>query len=525
VRTRQVSDTVAAVQGGTSLPLLTTFGLLAGPLVSMLDSSIVNVAVPVLARDLHAGLGMVQWAVSAYLLALGAALSASAYLAKRLGTKTAYIASLAAFTAASVLCALAPSIDVLIAARVLQGAVGAALLPVSMSMLMGGQSEQTRGQIPPLVGVMLLAAPALGPTVGGALIGAFGWPSIFMVNVPFGVLGILGVMRLSPAIASPADRKARFDPLGVLMLGGGLGLGLYGLASAQEDGWVASGAWPFWAAGLALLAAYVVWASRVEHPAVDLGLVRGLQSTIGLSVIVLGVVVLGAVLFMVPVYVQAIQGFSAFHAGLVLLPQDVVMAGGLVLGDRLSKRGLARASAIGGAGLLIATTAILLTLSVTTPSWMVATMLAGRGLALALIIQPILDALMRGIPMAKLADANTLFNVIQRVAGSFAIALLATLLEQRERFHLSQALHGVTLPAFDSASGTGPSLAGLPEGLQHTVQAALMAGWLDLVVVLVVVSAATFVTALLFQPQRAIAREFSVGPADLVDEASTGLVA
>jgi hypothetical protein len=156
---------------------------------------------------------------------------------------------------------------------------------------------------------------------------------------------------------------------------------------------------------------------------------------------------------------------------------------------------------------------------------MLAAMLAGRGLALALIIQPILDALMRGIPMAKLADANTLFNVVQRVAGSFAIALLATLLEQRERFHLSQALHGVTLPAFDSASGIGPSLAGLPEGLQHTAQAALMAGWLDVVVVLVMVSAATFVTALLFQPQRAIASEFSVGPADRVHEASTGLVA
>jgi Major Facilitator Superfamily len=377
-----------------------------------------------------------------------------------------------------------------------------------------------------VVGVLLLAAPALGPTVGGALIGAFGWPSIFMVNVPFGVLGILGVLRLSPAIASPADRNARFDPLGMLMLGGGLGLGLYGLASAQENGWLASRAWPFWAAGLALLAVYVVWASRVEHPAVDLGLVRGLQSAIGLSVVVLGVVVLGAVLLMVPVYVQAIQGFSAFHAGLILLPQDVVMAGGLVLGDRLSKRGLARASAVGGAALLVTTTAILLALGVTTPSWIVAAMLAGRGLALALIIQPILDVLMRGIPMAKLADANTLFNVVQRVAGSFAIALLATLLEERERFHLSQALHGAPFQAFDPArSGIGPSLTGLPEGLRQTVQAALMAGWLDVVVVLVAISVATFVMALLFRSPRAVASEFPVDYQGVVDEPSAGLVA
>jgi MFS family permease len=137
---RDVQTVSVQAGGGSSskLSLLATFGLLAGPLVSMLDSSIVNVAVPVLARDMHSDLAVVQWAVSAYLLAMGAALSASAYLAKRLGTKAAYIASLAAFTVSSVLCSMAPSIEVLIGARILQGATGAALLPISMSMLMGG---------------------------------------------------------------------------------------------------------------------------------------------------------------------------------------------------------------------------------------------------------------------------------------------------------------------------------------------------------------------------------------------------
>lgn len=353
----------------TRLTLLATFGLLAGPLVSMLDTSIVNVAVPVLARDLHAELAVVQWAVSAYLLALGAALSGSAYMAKRLGTKTAYVASLAAFTAASVLCSMAPTIEFLVVARVVQGAAGAALLPISMSMLMGGQSEETRGQIPPVAGVALLAAPALGPTVGGVLIGAFGWQSIFLVNVPFGILGIVGVLRISPRIAAPADRNARFDPLGMLMLGAGLGLGLYGLATVQEHGWFAVSAWPFWTAGLALLAAYLVWATRIEHPAVDLGLVRGLRSAVGLSLIIVATVVLGAVLFLIPIYMQQIQGYSALHAGLVLLPQDLVMAAGLVLSNRLSQRGLARPSAVAGAVLLTGTTALLLTTSLTSPAW------------------------------------------------------------------------------------------------------------------------------------------------------------
>lgn len=500
VRKVQAARVPGGGEANSKLSLLATFGLLAGPLVSMLDSSIVNVAVPVLARDLHSDLAQVHWAVSAYLLAMGAALSASAFLAKRLGSKTAYIASLAAFTLASVMCSVAPTIEVLIGARIVQGATGAALLPISMSMLIGGRSDETRGQIPPIVGVMLLAAPALGPTAGGVLIGAFGWPSIFLVNVPFGVLGILGVMRLGPEIASPGDRRARLDPIGMITLGAGLAIGLFGIANAQEVGWFSAGVWPLWAGGAGLGGLYVVWASRVKHPAVDLGLARGVQSAIGLALIVLATVVLGAVLFLMPVYIQAIQGFSALHAGLVLLPQDIVMAVGFVLSSRLSQQGRARASAVGGAVLLTATTALLLTLSVTTPSWLVAVMLAGRGLSLALIIQPVLDALMSRIPQSKLADANTLFNVVQRVAGSFAIALLATLLVQREGFHISATLRALSRVTHDS------------------VQVAMMRGLLDVIGILVALSAATVLLALLFRPAATTKHIAAVNHTDVVPE-------
>jgi hypothetical protein len=158
------------------------------------------------------------------------------------------------------------------------------------------------------------------------------------------------------------------------------------------------------------------------------------------------------------------------------------MAAGFVLSSKLSQRGRARASAVGGAVLLTATTALLLTLSVTTPSWLVAVMLAGRGLALALIIQPLLDALMSRIPQTKLADANTLFDVVQRVAGSFAIALLATFLEQRERLYVNAALRG------------------LSEDAHQSVQLAMMRGLEDVIGILVLLSAAAVLLALLFRP-------------------------
>src|SRR5579863_5701594 len=156
---------------------LVQYALLAGPLLSMLDSSIVNVAVEPIARELHAGLTTVQWTVSGYLLALGAGLAGTAYLARRFGTLPVYRASVAAFTLASALCALAPDVTLLVAARVLQGLVAAPLVPLAMSMLLGGQGARS---ISPLAGVMLFLGPALGPTVGGVLIGAAGWRSIFL---------------------------------------------------------------------------------------------------------------------------------------------------------------------------------------------------------------------------------------------------------------------------------------------------------------------------------------------------------
>ena len=178
---------------------LVQYALLAGPLLSMLDSSVVNVAVEPIARQLHASLTTVQWTVSGYLLALGAGLAATAYLARRFGTLPVYRASVVAFTAASALCALAPGAAVLVGARVAQGLVAAPLVPLAMSMLLGGSGNAR--SISPLAGIMLFLGPALGPTVGGVLIGAGGWRAIFLINVPFGALAALAVRFVPPALA------------------------------------------------------------------------------------------------------------------------------------------------------------------------------------------------------------------------------------------------------------------------------------------------------------------------------------
>jgi MFS family permease len=273
------------------------YALLAGPLLSMLDSSIVNVAVEPIARGLRASLTVVQWTVSGYLLALGAGLAGTAFLARRFGTLPAYRASVIAFTAASALCALAPDAGVLVGARVVQGLVAAPLVPLAMSMLLGRDSKGARA-IWPVAGIMLFLGPALGPTVGGALIGAAGWRAIFLVNVPLAAVAV----RYVPAAMAPGRRPgARFDLPGLILLAAGLAGLLLGASLGASAGWTAPVTWIPLAAGAALTASYAGWAARRDQPALDLSLTRQRGPALSMALCALASVVTWAAVFLLPV--------------------------------------------------------------------------------------------------------------------------------------------------------------------------------------------------------------------------------
>ena len=398
-------------------------GLLAGPFLTMVDSNIVNVAIPDIARELRTPLGTAQWVVSGYLLALAAMLAGTAFLARRFGTRRVYLASLLCFALTSALCALAPSIEVLVAARALQGAAGAPLVPLAMSMLLGGQGAARR--MPAAAGVLLFLAPAVGPTIGGVLILLAGWPAIFMVNVPFALLGFLG-MRQAALPQEEQNTRAPFDPVGLALLASGLALAVYGAAQGPVVGWLSVGAWPFWATGMALLAIYTRWSALRAHPAVDLHLLRHASTALAVCLSSLASVVMFAMLFLIPVFLQNVQGLSPFQAGLVLLPQGLVTGIGTVVGERAPARFGVRYSVALGMAILAVCTAPLLFVRSDTPAWYIAALLCGRGLALGLTIQPLLHSMLGDLDTSQMADATTLFNMAQRLAGSIGIALLAT---------------------------------------------------------------------------------------------------
>jgi EmrB/QacA subfamily drug resistance transporter len=440
---------------------LAQYALLAGPLLSMLDSSVVNVAVEPIARELHASLTTVQWTVSGYLLALGAGLAATAYLARRFGTRPVYQASVIAFTVASALCALAPDARLLVAARVAQGLVAAPLVPLALSMLLGGRGARS---ISPSAGIMLFLGPALGPTVGGALIAAAGWRSIFLINVPVGALAALAVRSVPAQLVPGRTPGAKFDLPGLILLAAGLTGLLYGASQGATSGWASAATLTALAIGAGLLACYAAWSRRRDQPALDLSLARQPVPALSMALCALASIVTWAALFLLPVFVQSAQGRSALAAGLAMAPQGLITGLSTALARRLLARLTVRVTVLAGFVILAAASLILLLITATTPLWVIAIILACRSVSIGLVINPLLQALIAPLRPDQLGDANTLFSTWQRIAASFGIGLIAALYTTQTHAHGPvAALHlaGLLLAAI-AAVGTLAALA-LPQ--------------------------------------------------------------
>ncbi|SFU58495.1 MDR family MFS transporter [Alicyclobacillus macrosporangiidus] len=491
----QIADTHVAET--ERLGVMVQIGLLAGPFMSMLDSSVVNVALPDMAKALHSSLATVQWVASAYLLALGMALTGTAYLAKRFGTKQIYLLSLIGFTVSSVLCAVAPSIWTLIGARVVQGVFGAPLVPLAMNMLLGKGS--VGNQMSAAAGLILFLAPAVGPSLGGVLVHVAGWSTIFLVNVPVGILAIMGIQRLPGTFAHQESGKAHFDAPGFILLSIGLAGLSYGASKGPQSGWFFSSVWPYWTVGVMLIAAYAVWASRREDPMIDMTLLQKPQQVLALTLAALVSVVTFAVVLLVPAFMQEIQGRSEVVAGMTLLPQGLITGIGAVLGNRLPSRWGVRRTVVFGMVLLTLSTVGLLTVTATTPPLLMALILCGRGFAIGLVIQPLLNGIIKSLPEAKVPDGNTLFNVVERICGTLGIALIVTLYQVREHVRIQQALGSMVVP--DSLVRQSPPIDGsrFPVSVQHHLADAATSGFHDVIWLVAGMSALGVVLALILR--------------------------
>lgn len=442
----QVNAPATPRTGGLEYKWVVAFVVVIGVFMSILDQTIVNIAIPSLQTAFGADIHDVQWVLTGYILTQGVITPTAAYFADTLGTKRFYIISLTAFTLGSALCGLAWSLPALIFFRILQGAGGAALFPLSITMLYREFLPQERGIATGFFGIPALLAPAIGPTLGGYLVTYVGWQAIFYVNVPFGILGILLVSALIRE--TPTQAGLRFDFLGFVFAAAGLAMALYGLSDASTDGWGSAKVIGFLVGGVLMLAIFVtielIEANRGGQPLLDLRLFANAPFRTSMIANVFVIFSLFGGIFLLPIYLQSIRGQSAFQTGLILLPQAFAAMVSVLVGGRLVDRIGARAVVIPGLLLVGIGTWLLTTLTLYSPFWWLQILFIVRGLGLGMCIQPLMVTALSEVPPPRLAQGSSISTVLRAVSSSLGIAILATLVQTQGQVHFDRLAEQVT---------------------------------------------------------------------------------
>jgi EmrB/QacA subfamily drug resistance transporter len=401
-----------------------------GAIMSILDATIVNVAVPTLGRRFHAPISSIQWVMTAYLLAFATVIPLSGWLSRRFGATRVWVAALAVFMAGSVLAGVSWSLGTLVLFRVVQGVGGGLIMPVGQAILAHAAGPSRMGRVMSIVGIPMLLAPVFGPVIGGVLVDDASWRWIFFINLPVGALAVALALRLLPA--APPRRAERLDLRGLVLLPPGLASCVYGLAEVGRHG-TATGLTTLvpLLVGATLLALFVAHALRLGPAALlDLTLFRSRAfAAASATTLLLGIALFGS-LILLPLYYQLVRGESALATGLLLMPQGLGAALAMPIAGWLTDRGGARAVIPAGIAVAFAGTLGLTQVGASTSLVFLAGALFVIGLGLGSTIMPAMAVAFRAVPRESVAQATSAINVVQRLAGSIGTALLAVVLQR-----------------------------------------------------------------------------------------------
>jgi len=404
-----------------------------GAIMSILDITVVNVALPTFQRvfgsdPVHpVAYATVAWTVTAYTLALATVIPLTGWAADRFGTKRLYVLALVLFTAGSALCAAASSIGMLIGFRVLQGLGGGMLMPLGMTIMTKAAGPARMGRLMAILGVPMLLGPILGPILGGWLIDNANWHWIFLINVPIGVLSAVYALW-----ALPKDRPTpseSLDLVGVALMSPGLAAFLYGVSSIPSEGTMnAPKVYLPMAIGALLMAVFVWHTFRPEHPLLDLRLFRNRELTVAtVTLFLFGAAFFGALL-LVPSYLQEVRGNTPFDAGVLVAPQGLGAMLTMPIAGALADRIPVGRIVPVGLALIISTMFLLTQITSTTSYNELRLLLFVMGLGMGATMMPIMTSALKTLRGPEVARGSTLLNIIQQVASSAGVAVMSVLL-------------------------------------------------------------------------------------------------
>ncbi|MGZ5389880.1 MAG: DHA2 family efflux MFS transporter permease subunit [Aeromicrobium sp.] len=437
-----------------------------GAIMSILDITVVNVALPTFQRVFADGgeelaYSTVAWTVTGYTLALATVIPLTGWGADRFGTKRLYMTAIALFTIGSVLCAAATDINMLIAFRVLQGLGGGMLMPLGMTIMTRAAGPHRMGRLMAILGVPMMLGPIMGPILGGLLIDNASWHWIFLINVPLGVAALIYSYVILPKDA-PVPSES-FDFLGMLLLSPGLALFLFGISSLPGEGgdFGAPRVWVSVLAGVVLMMLFVFHSFRPEHPLLDLRLFANRNLTVSVITMFMFAAAFFGGLLLVPTYFIQIRGETTLAAGLLVAPQGIgamltmPIAGALV--DRIPVGRIVPVGLV----LIIAGMFPLTQIEADTSYGLIIAALFVMGLGMGATMMPLFTSALKTLTNHEVARGSTLLNISQQIASSVGVAVMSVILTNQ----LNDS------PAVAGSKG----LPGLPDGLRQTYAA--IASW------------------------------------------------
>ena len=418
--------------------LVPLIAIVLGSFMVILDNTVVNVALPTLGRVLSADLSLLQWVISAYMLAQAAVIPLSGWLSDRFGAKRVYLTSIVLFTAGSALCGLAVNAEMLIATRVLQGFGGGMLMPIGMAVLYRLTPPERRGAIMGLFGIPVMVAPALGPILSGYLLQYADWRLIFLINLPVGVLALLVGVRVLPAL--PAGRVAgALDWLGILLGPLAFASLSFGVSESTTMGWLSAPTLAGLGLGVLALTLFVWRELHTADPVLDLRVFRRRDFTVGILAQWSAVAAMFGTFFLIPLFLQQVRGYGAFETGLYTLPIAIASAVFMQIGGRVFDRIGVRPPVLVGMTLIATAMWLLSGLQGGTTGAQMLLPMAVLGAGMGSMMMALNTHLLNSAPRELVGRVTSLTAALQNVMGSLAIATFATIVQARIPVHILQS--------------------------------------------------------------------------------------
>ncbi|MBW2603020.1 MAG: DHA2 family efflux MFS transporter permease subunit [Deltaproteobacteria bacterium] len=425
---------------------LVVIAVMSGAFLVVLDTTVVNVALPKIMAAFGVNVNKIQWVVTAYMIAMAIMMPSVGWLSARIGNKTLFIISLVTFTVASTLCGVAWNVDALIVFRIFQGVGAGALMPIAMVIIFEAFPPEERGLAMGVYGIGATFGPAIGPTLGGYLADHFSWHLIFYINIPIGLIGmVLAAIILQP---DKHKKKVHFDILGFITMSVFLGSLLAALSQGQREGWSS-----FYILTLFIVAAFglvtFLWAERVaKEPFIDLSVYKTFAHTMATLVFIIQGFGLYGSTFLIPLYFESMLDYTALQAGLLMLPMALVVAIVLPLAGRMADRMDGRIPITLGVLFSALSLYWMSFVDLRTSQTTAYLMLIVRGLGIGFIFPPLMNMALKCLPPEKTAVGSGLMNVSRQIGGAFGVSIIGVILDRREVFHHSLFAQAQNLNSF-----------------------------------------------------------------------------